>query len=298
VSTALDASKTPTEELPPTTPPPTWTKGDMTLGAYLSGAAYIRQDKTRREDMWQCRATQIDTWESVPTDTFAMHIVQQLPEGEEGGGSGRRWVIFRGTSSIRDWLLDLDFRPEEHQSGANGWRYHTHKGFGKAWDSIRGELLATLKSHPGHSTEQVTFCGHSLGGALAVLAAYEYVMLTGGRARVLTFGGPRVGERDYCEEFDREFSARMPKALRVRHDMDVVTEVPPAPPYAHVGHLLHLTRYGAEVGPITRGWRAIWWQILRVLGKARYLLEGRPLDDHEIVRYRQAVAALPPNWQI
>jgi triacylglycerol lipase len=82
----------------------------------------------------------------------------------------------------------------------------------------------------------VWFAGHSLGAALATLAADRFPAAAG----VCTIGSPRVGDRAFAAEFDARFGAR---ALRFVNDTDIVTHVPtPFPaPYEHVGQLRQIS---------------------------------------------------------
>ncbi len=77
-------------------------------------------------------------------------------------------------------------------------------------------------------TRSVWFAGHSLGAALAALAADRYP----GTAGVCTLGSPRVGDWHFAESYSKRFGAR---ALRYVNDADVVTHLPPPMPYKHAG---------------------------------------------------------------
>jgi pimeloyl-ACP methyl ester carboxylesterase len=107
-----------------------------------------------------------------------------------------------------------------------------HKGFSDALDEVWPELcdyVALL--HTGGRT--VWFAGHSLGAALATLAAARYGKAQG----VYTFGSPRVG--------DATFRDRYPVPLyRVVNGHDVITTVPLPPLYRHVGELWYLDSQG------------------------------------------------------
>jgi pimeloyl-ACP methyl ester carboxylesterase len=64
------------------------------------------------------------------------------------------------------------------------------------------------------------FCGHSLGAALATLAADLYPDTRG----VCTFGTPRIGDRTFSVGFSERFAGR---SLRYVNGHDVVAHVPP-----------------------------------------------------------------------
>ncbi len=134
-------------------------------------------------------------------------------------------VSFRGTdvSESRNLKADAKFWYAAWEGGAK-----VHAGFKEALDKV-WDKLARLLSGPG----PVWFTGHSLGAALATLAADRH-----GRGQGLyTFGSPRVGNREFRERFDTP-------AYRFVNNNDAVTELPPAGPYAHVGALKFLDHDG------------------------------------------------------
>ena len=99
-------------------------------------------------------------------------------------------------------------------------------------EHIQNQYRRTTKSKlPGAQTIWVT--GHSLGGALAILAAYDILknVNLGPVPQLYTFAGPRTGAID----FDAAFTAAIPVCNRVVNFMDVVPQVPLPPAYEHVG---------------------------------------------------------------
>lgn len=148
------------------------------------------------------------------------------------------FVVYRGTEffGIRDWGIDAK-AILKNMSGSR-----VHRGFYKqlkALDLNRsvGERLAREKAD---GARHFVFCGHSLGAALAQLGAYYY--LTGGvlnsaDIRLLTFGGPRVGDRIFARQCDSLFSS----FYRVVHNRDIVPRLPPFRRYFHAGKLATLS---------------------------------------------------------
>lgn len=99
------------------------------------------------------------------------------------------------------------------------WRTGTvHCGFKQGVDAIWPALEAELNTLSTGRT--VWFCGHSLGAALATLAAAQYPKTRG----VCTFGCPRVGDRAFAAGVNARLGAR---SLRYVNNHDVVTHVPP-----------------------------------------------------------------------
>jgi pimeloyl-ACP methyl ester carboxylesterase len=86
------------------------------------------------------------------------------------------------------------------------------------FDAIWSKVERCLKTLSTGRT--VWFCGHSLGGALATLAAHRYHPKTRG---VCTIGCPRVGDRAFVADFDTHLAG---KSLRYVNHHDIITEVP------------------------------------------------------------------------
>ena len=72
-----------------------------------------------------------------------------------------------------------------------GRRGHIHAGFLDAYDAVRSQIEAAVGEHPG---APLLVTGHSLGGALAVVATR--FLHADSLAACYTFGGPRVGDRE------------------------------------------------------------------------------------------------------
>ncbi|RXW22370.1 hypothetical protein EST38_g3495 [Candolleomyces aberdarensis] len=70
----------------------------------------------------------------------------------------------------------------------------THNGFGDAHAASAAAVLAAVRTGLSrHGTNQVTLTGHSLGGAIAIIAtAHLAVQIPGISLRTITYGSPRV----------------------------------------------------------------------------------------------------------
>jgi triacylglycerol lipase len=123
-------------------------------------------------------------------------------------------VAFRGTESDdpQDMLTDVKIRFVPWRTGAG----KVHRGFMEALDGIWPKLEVELKALPGR---KVWFCGHSLGAALATLAADRFAETRG----VCTFGCPLVGDGDFAKAFNDRLKG---KTFRYVNHHDIVTRVP------------------------------------------------------------------------
>lgn len=107
-------------------------------------------------------------------------------------------ISFRGTSEPRDWWTDLKGKliPNPSLPGS------THRGFTEAADSTYQTVTTYIRNHSIKET-RLFLCGHSLGGALALLTAAR---LTNAPslpwiAGVFTYGAPRVGDDRFATSY-------------------------------------------------------------------------------------------------
>jgi hypothetical protein len=152
-------------------------------------------------------------------------------------------VSLRGTEidnfwgAFNDWRGNFEVKPEPDDSGGL-----VHRGFMKNINVLWSDTLGPqgLKSYLtpllADGTRTLWITGHSLGAALATLAAERAVRDGGFEVRgVYTYGSPRVGDVQFQQNF--EASGLNAKTYRVVYDRDVVTKVPPKGLYTHVGQL-------------------------------------------------------------
>ena len=123
-------------------------------------------------------------------------------------------LAFRGTeaNSWKDVKTDLDAR---FYKGQDGMKIHT--GFRDAYKQVSEQVGSVIDELPDGYSLYIT--GHSLGGALAVIATKELERDT--LAACYTFGSPRVGN----EEFGEEIRAPI---YRIVNAADGVPRVPPS----------------------------------------------------------------------
>jgi hypothetical protein len=138
-------------------------------------------------------------------------------------------ISFRGTESIGDWLADLNARSHVRPFGA------IHRGFYHAFQDVRSQLQFALENLGGLP---LLLTGHSLGGALATVAAAEWQ----GRYEiqgVYTYGQPRCGNNKFNAFMNKHFGDSFHRFV---NDDDIVTRVPPG--FRHVGRLYHFDASG------------------------------------------------------
>lgn len=145
-------------------------------------------------------------------------------------------VAFRGTESpttldgLKDILLtdamNLLVVPEGrlgHDLAAAGVGARFHKGFTDALAEIWVPLSSAVEEEIRRSDRPLWLTGHSLGGALALLAAWLFKRRMVPVHEVHTFGAPMIGNRTASEAFDREFGDRIHRFINGR---DPVPKLP------------------------------------------------------------------------
>lgn len=111
---------------------------------------------------------------------------------------------------------------------------YVHKGFQDQFCAVERKLTADLAARADRF-DRLVVTGHSLGGALATLAAVVYAAderIEKKEVWCYTFGCPRVGDEAFVELFRERIPPR--RAWRVFDYADPVPMVPLSPRYAHV----------------------------------------------------------------
>ncbi len=141
------------------------------------------------------------------------------------------WVVFRGTefyrftdlmrkpgrnrAVVKDIYTDFQLALSPQDAPPLGFLEPVHAGFFKALNSVWKALSTRLAS----TQKPLWLSGHSLGGALAVLTAYQFSEKVAG---VYTFGAPCVGGRDFIEACEKNSLAE--KTYRYVHGNDLVAK--------------------------------------------------------------------------
>jgi triacylglycerol lipase len=102
-------------------------------------------------------------------------------------------LAFKGTKDIRDWLIDLDFVKKPIAKGIN-----VHAGFLDAIDDLLPLIIERLNGN----AKPCVITGHSLGGALATLAAFTLEKTKYAVRGVYTFASPRVGNAAFRKVYN------------------------------------------------------------------------------------------------
>ncbi|KAF3020096.1 hypothetical protein G7054_g8909 [Neopestalotiopsis clavispora] len=154
-------------------------------------------------------------------------------------------ISFRGTSDIQDFLTDLDqdliscVAPGLECLGCT-----CSQGYLGQYNAVAAEVKSAIDAGMAeHEGYNLTVTGHSMGGALASLAAASLVG-QGLSLTPYTYGQPRTGDPNYADFIDTVFPGTM---YRVTHANDGVPQIP----YQDDGYRHHSTEYWQSDDPPT-----------------------------------------------
>ncbi|MGC1218300.1 MAG: lipase family protein [Phormidesmis sp.] len=169
-------------------------------------------------------------------------------------------LAFRGSKEPKDWLTNVTTQlcsftlRKDGISTLSSYKGKVHTGFFLAWASIEDDVLAQISSWRSEQTQQDTklpplyITGHSLGGALATMAAAALSDYGVDVAGVYTFGQPRVGDRTFVNQLNAHTRG---KVFRFVNNNDIVPHVPPpfsirnpTRLYGHVGTVEYFNASG------------------------------------------------------
>ncbi len=207
-------------------------------------------------------------------------------------------VVFRGTLGLRDMFTDIRVPMTKWNE-----RGQVHAGFLNALDSVWEDIRHELQS----LRVPAFFTGHSLGAALATMAAaralFDPTLMS--PAALYTFGSPRVGDADFRENLRGLFHAR------IVNDRDIVTTVPPVvslpffPLYQHCGQqhrllfdgTLEISHNDSDIAGERSRFKGVTDFIENVSGLMKLPKSGnllpQPLIDHTPKNYTVRIQDLP-----
>lgn len=124
------------------------------------------------------------------------------------------YVVFAGTNESVDIRTDVRFLKKKAFS-----KFSLHRGFWEAWNSVSVRVATDVmqraldRQHSGLPKKVGVYCGHSLGGALATIAAATHAP-----DFCITFGAPAVGGR----KFAKHIAELSTTTIRYVYDADPV----------------------------------------------------------------------------
>lgn len=145
------------------------------------------------------------------------------------GGKGYEkdlFLIFRGSTTANigaDWISNARIGVERSQTGLP-----VHIGFNSIFCSMKSSIEEFLANH--QDAQGTVHCiGHSLGGAIATLAA-DWVSSKGRNVKLYTIAAPKAGLEFFADRLTTKIKPH--NIYRVYHATDVVPMIP-VYPFAH-----------------------------------------------------------------
>jgi hypothetical protein len=214
-------------------------------------------------------------------------------------------LVFCGTKTPSQSTMDMlaNWTINLAASQVAGYGGQVHRGFALAIDETWDDIFKRVSLRRLHDAQKLWVTGHSLGGALATLAACRCDQAGQKVAMVYTFGSPRVGDHAFAGNYALDH-------FRFENKNDVVAYMCP-PPDDIPPALRDLAK--DMVARVFQRWQ---WQLPNSLFNYRHVKRCQFLDwdgalcpepagwlermghlgdaitDHAIVNYVQALQAL------
>lgn len=188
-------------------------------------------------------------------------------------------LAFRGTDEGADWLDNLNLFPVKEIFG------EFHRGFWNSvsdlWEALFGAYQAAKRQQP----RPLFLTGHSLGGAMATIAAARLIHQDLPFTSAYTFGQPRAMSLATARIFNSEAKG---KFFRFQNNNDIVTRAPARiMGYSHVGSYLYI----AEDGRLFND-PGFWLRFLDMFEGAFEAVSEKGIDaveDHSMDKYLFAI---------
>jgi predicted lipase len=263
------------------------------LSAARSKIAYLTCDEVKA--LWLASTTACTTSKTLFNYVFeGVTIEPKYYEDSASGLNAYSWLqdrtlhfVFRGTSGATDIKIDID--EQRVQLFPDKSSILVHRGFCKQLRSIQTQMLMEIEQLTS-LIDVVHFSGHSLGGAVATLAAGVAASASSNTCRVIchTIGSPRVGNK----AFVRWWSNLVAESARVQNFKDPIPLFPINGLYTHIHEAVEINDSGdVKVVPKDSPW---YCRLLRLPFEIYY---RNPFANHACDLYIQRLLTLA-SWTI
>lgn len=229
------------------------------LCSYMSALVY---ERIRDDGRDTAKVSAVEFLNGFPGRPFT-HVTPFWNENTEALGfvlDGAAFVVLRGTADWADWKGNLDAgktAPAELLPPGMTSAPPRHRGFAKAWAAISPQLRAWLDTVAPSPATPVIITGHSLGGALSFLAAWELKSLGRNVAGVFTFGAALPGDSGFAEAY--KTLGLYDRTLQLEFTQDIVPEAQKLVGYVPVGRVwepkqLPFTSHTSALAAIPLAW--------------------------------------------
>eukprot|EP00475_Leptophrys_vorax_P002509 TRINITY_DN113_c2_g1_i1.p1 TRINITY_DN113_c2_g1~~TRINITY_DN113_c2_g1_i1.p1 ORF type:complete len:462 (+),score=124.22 TRINITY_DN113_c2_g1_i1:26-1387(+) len=138
-------------------------------------------------------------------------------------------IAFRGTVSATDWIYNLDVASVPMpaslapSTGEDYSKAYIHQGFNALYSGMQAMVQNGVADY---KPQGIILTGHSLGCALATLAAYDLANLGYPVHSVYLFASPRVGNPYFVDLFTETVNRVGGQVYRIANSADIVTQLP------------------------------------------------------------------------
>ncbi|KAF1911354.1 Alpha/Beta hydrolase protein [Ampelomyces quisqualis] len=212
----------------------------LRLFSQYSAASYCLSNNNSPNTKLSCAQGNCPLVESASTNTlteFENSLATDVTGFVATDSTNKLIVLsFRGSRSIRNWITNLAF-PAIPTSICPDCL--SSKGIWVSWLEAQKNVVAAINAAQAqHPTYKIVATGHSLGGALASLAA-AVLRSQGKSVDLYTYGAPKIGLQGLADFLS---NPALGATYRVTHRADPVPKLPPALlGYRHVGPEYYVT---------------------------------------------------------
>lgn len=174
-------------------------QADTKKSAQYAAAAYCAK---KGLENWSCPACK-----AYPIPELTQVTVLQSSDGAFQGYVGKAKtaneivVAFRGSRNIQNWIANLQSINQVQYSYKGCTGCAIAEGFYKSAYLVLATQLKNAMNKFNNKSIPVRVTGHSLGGAMAAIAAYELKADGYNVVNVHTVGSPRVGNPAYAKRY-------------------------------------------------------------------------------------------------
>lgn len=200
--------------------------------ALSSAAAYQGEVGELAKRFFEARNWKLDKFEN-PSEKINVKIY--FMSKTDSDGEVTKIFFITGTEDLQDVGIDIKVKPvplyEDDQ------KILVHNGFKNYADAALsdGILNFLVEYINSHTQEKIYITGHSLGGAVAMMIAVRLADAGANmdNVKVLTFGAPAVGNKDFAEKFKDKIHL-----TRAVMDSDIVDVSLDLFGYTHFGEIV------------------------------------------------------------
>lgn len=188
-------------------------------------------------------------------------------------------VGFRGTSNPNSLIRDIVAIKETYPKGKYPALFtpKVHKGALQAYLALRDEVFSKIKVElKSRNINTLYVTGHSLGGALATICAYDCQSeFPDVEVGMYNFGSIRTGNLPFAMKYNK----LVPNTYRIVNNEDFGARFPKLL-YKHVGKLVFISNRKLRINP------SRFFQFLENLDNPIGIATGQAVFDHLVHKYK------------